>query len=204
MSSRPPLFGFAPPAELPRVPKRIVLHWSAGTHIAEPFQDSEGNWHDPRLSYHMLIEWDGARAVAMAGVPLANNMRRLGQGDVSAAKAGDPARGYAAHIGGWNSFSMGIALCGMKGAWARHVIDRTDWPITAEQVQTLIGMTANATAIYELPVDDHHVFTHYEAWAIHDDERHSDRWDIGWIPQEPDLEIDDVGPWLRQQIQARL
>lgn len=201
----PPLFAFTPPDELTEQPKRIILHWTAGTYLAEPFQ-AEGDWHNPALHYHGLVEWLAAeeRTRVVAGPPIAANMRRLTSTDPSSSKTGDRLSGYAAHTGGWNSYSIGLAVCGMKDAWARHAVELSQYPIRPEQIDAIVTIAANACAIYRLPVDVDHVFTHYEAWAEHDDENHSDRWDIGWLPQEPGIELDDVGPWLREQIQGRL
>jgi len=183
-------FTFPDPASLPTQPKRVILHWTAGS-----YQASE---HDAQY-YHGLIEFspDG-NAKIVAGVPIANNMLVV----VGLHSFSDDYRdGYAAHTRGFNSYSVGFSLCGMFGAVDRENLGA--YPIMPEQVTVLIGLCANASIVFGLEVSDDTFFTHYEAQSLHGVQQMG-KWDIGWIPQEPTLSQDEVGPWLREQIKDRL
>src|SRR5690606_16912064 len=76
---------------LPARPKRIILHWTGGTYEPNSLELEH---------YHFLV--DGEGVVHPGTHSVADNMRKLQKGD-----------DYAAHTRGYNSFSVGIAFCGM-------------------------------------------------------------------------------------------
>ena len=184
--------GFTFPANATELPKphRVILHWTGGAHRA--------NWHDQR-SYHALVEWldDSARIRVEAGVPLVNNLHTL---TAESESFHENSKGYAAHTRHFNSWSLGYAICAMLGA------DKNDWgdyPLLEEQVDGLITLCAQTAAIWGMDVDEDTFFTHAEAESIHGRSQ-GDKWDITVLPQFPGLSIDEVGPWLREQIKGRL
>lgn len=173
--------------ELPK-PHRIICHWSGGTYKA--------NWHDKR-SYHGLIEWLDGHIHVEAGVPIVNNLHRL---TPDSQTYHENIMGYAAHTKGFNSWSLGYAVCAMLGADPN---DWADYPMREEQVDGLITLCAQTAAIWNMEVTEDTFFTHWEAEAIHGI-RQKDKWDITTVPQKPELEDHEVGPWLRDQIRSRL
>ena len=168
---------------LPARPKRIILHWTGGGHRANSVD---------RRHYHYVIEGDGT--VVAGEHPVAANLR-------TPLKDGE----YAAHTGGFNAGSVGVALAGMFGA--RRGGDAGPYPLTKAQIDTLITFVALLCDTWGLdPHDPAQLFTHHEAWTLHRVKGVSNptKWDITTIPFRPDLEEDEVGPWLRWQIADRL
>ena len=159
--------------ELPAAPRRIILHWTAGTYQA-------GNLE--REHYHYLIEGDGR---PIEGVPVAWNMRDVSQGGR-----------YAAHTRALNSYGVGVAFCGMLGA------TRTDfgqYPLTEEQVRCGCIFVGCLCHLWNLPVNENTVFTHAEAERLHGVPQLG-KWDIDVLPWAPTMTPREVGDWLRSQI----
>lgn len=178
-------------------PERIILHWTASSHVASP--------HD-KCSYHYLIEHhegdprnpDDDVTNTVAGVPVEKNLRDL-RGAPSYCR--DREDGYAAHTRGFNTGSVGVALCGMRGARdlrPDREVDPGPSPITRLQVRALIGFVVSKLAEYDLQLSEDTVFTHAEAEWIHGRPQ-LDRWDISWLPGV-DLPRRDYGDWIREQV----
>ena len=186
--------------------RRIICHWTAGAQ--QPSADDVKHYH--YLVAHMhgdTDEPDDDWAKLVVGVPVARNMRSL-SGQPSFTR--DPNRGYAAHTRGFNSWSIGVALCGMRGAQdfrdprrASGGVHPGPAPITTLQIESLIGLLVTLGAEHGLsPVKDQ-MFTHYEAQSLHGKPQRG-KWNITWLPHRPDMPADDVGPWLREQVQRMI
>jgi len=184
-------FGFPDPDELPDPPLRVICHWSGGQY--------ESN-EPERQHYHALIEFpaDLGRVRVVQGVPIENNLRGLLSDDPTFAQ---DTSGYAGHTKGFNSFSIGYAVCGMMGAVDGDQLG--GWPILQEQVEMLITLCAQTAAVFSLEVNEETFFTHWEAQAIHR-VRQTGKWDLSVIPHKPELAPHECGPWLREQIESRL
>jgi len=162
--------------------------------------------------YHVLVEHhegDPAdpsddRIVLRSGVPFARNMQSVGNLPLYHR---DADRGYAAHTKALNSFSVGLALCGMRGAKDFRPggsVSPGPSPITLEQVRAMLALSVQIARIYELEIHEETFFCHYEAEAIHgiDQLPPGDRiwkWDTTWIPGV-DLARNEAGPFLREQM----
>lgn len=179
-------------------PERIVIHWTAGGHLATD--------HD-RCSYHYLIEHherdpedpDDDVTRVISGVPVEANMRPAAD---RPSYCRDAEHGYAAHTRGFNTGSVGLALCGMRGAKdlrPDRPVDPGSQPITKRQVSSLIGTCASLLAEYDLEVSEDTLFTHVEAEWLHG-RRQRGKWDISWLPHRQDLAPREVGPWIREQV----
>lgn len=72
--------------------KRIVMHWTSGSHNASPFD---------RRHYHLLIEGDGS---IVYGTHEISDNKNIADGN------------YAAHTRNLNTGSIGVAVCAMAGA----------------------------------------------------------------------------------------
>lgn len=195
--------GFSWPAlaDLPARPKRFVWHWTAGAHRAD---------HHELLRYHVLVEHlegdpgtpedDVVRI--RAGVPLARNMTSVS----GPAAHHDPDHGYAAHVAHLNSYSGGIALCGMRGSVDYRPeggVSPGPSPVTLEQVRALLALSAQAATIYELEVSERTFLGHYEVGQVYGVELTPGRWNVSWLPGLG-LARDECGPFLREQLQRWL
>ena len=89
--------------------KRIILHWTAGGYYP--------NAHELEC-YHFLIDKDG-NVHNGKYKPENNEICKPGQ--------------YAAHTGGGNTASIGVALCAMNGFKSRNLTG--SYPITAKQFE---------------------------------------------------------------------
>jgi hypothetical protein len=167
--------------ELPAAPRRIVLHWTAGAHTPN---DTD------RRAYHYLVHGDGT---VEAGQPVAANMRTI--------PSGTPTSQYAAHVRALNSFSVGIALCGMAGA--REGGPYGSWPLTEVQVQAAMRFAAECCLAWGLdPSDARHLLSHAEVPRVYDIAQPG-KWDIAALPFAPQIRgSEEVGTWLRQLASA--
>ena len=181
------LFTFPNPALMPK-PHRCILHWTAGTY--------ESTFHDQER-YHALVEWVDGRIRVVAGVPIINNLHSL---TIESPTYDEHPTGYAAHTRRMNSWSIGYSICAM---WNATPEDHGDYPMLPEQVDGLITLCAQTASVFGMPVDEDHFFTHWEAEYIHGIEQQS-KWDIIWVPNAPELDPRDVGPWLRERIAERI
>lgn len=161
-------------AELPGRPKRIILHWTAGGPKASDFEQRH---------YHYLIERDGT---VVEGVPVARNMRQIGK-DLN----------YAAHTRGMNSYSVGVAFCGMWHA----VQGETDgpYPLTESQVEAGCRFVGHLCRTWGIVVTGDTVFTHPEAERIHRVKQNA-KWDLDRLPWRPDDTPEGNAQWLRSRI----
>jgi hypothetical protein len=163
--------------------RAIWLHWT-GADYERVFP-----------AYHFCLAGAG-EIVVHATHDLCANMR-----DVRA----DPARPYAAHTAGRNSFAIGIAACGMADAVPAAFGPA---PLTAAQCAGLVAVSARLVAHYAIPLAQ--VRTHAEAAAedgyfgCGEDER----WDIARIAPSPSpldpREATMTGEWFRARIAAML
>lgn len=188
---------FPDPDDLPQRPDRIICHWSAG--------GLEASAHDLQ-HYHYLIEHievdprdaSDDRVNYVGGVPLERNMQDVGR---MPSYASNPSVGYAAHTRNFNSGSIGLSLCGMRGAVDHRPggeVEPGPSPITRLQVRAMFNLLRQLCAVYGLNPVEREVFTHYEAEHLHGVEQ-DQRWDITWIPGRR-MARNDVGPWIRRNL----
>lgn len=162
-------------SELPKAPRAIVLHWTGGVYTPNRV-DLE--------HYHYLVQED--EALREGKFAVAANMGELRPGR------------YAAHTGGMNTRRVGLAFCGERDD--RH-------PLTERQIRAGIRAAAAMCYYWQLdPARPDHLFTHREAWTIHKvrGTRNHQKRDIDVLRFKPELEADEVGPWLRAETAALL
>lgn len=181
------------PDELPGRPQRVVCHWTAGGHEASAVD---------REHYHVLIEAWGEKYRLQEGVPLSRNMQEC-SGRPSYAT--DPETGYAAHTAGLNSFSIGLALCGMRGAERTESgVSTGPTPIMGVQVEGLVDVLADCRLRYGLDPEPRQMLGHYEVPEVYGISQPG-KWDPSWFPV--DIGDADAMDWLRarvhEEIQAR-
>ena len=154
--------------------KRIILHWTAGT--------DRPNAHDKQC-YHYLID---SRGFITNGVypPEANLDCKDGV--------------YAAHTGGGNTGSIGVALCGMKDF--SYPSKYTPFPITKLQLETAFSFVAKLCVKYDLEVNKDTVLTHYEFGQLNPKTSSHSKIDIIYMPPYPAVHKYQVGEFIRQKI----
>lgn len=167
--------------DLPAAPQRLVIHWTGGGPDPSAYE---------RTRYHYLVTQPTGYVVP--GVPVALNMRRISR-----------AARYAAHTGGMNSFSVGLAFCGMLGAGRGRRFGR--YPLAEHQVRRGLAFVAFACRLWGLdPANPAHLFTHHEAWTLHrvKGAANDAKWDVNELAFAPELAPDQVGDWLRAECRA--
>lgn len=159
--------------------KRILLHWTAGSHSPTGLDLSH---------YHRVI--DGAGKVHPGRFPISANLR--------------PQPGaYAAHTRGCNTGSIGVAVAAMRGAVERP-FNAGPSPITPAQVTALVGLCAALAKEYGIPVTRQTILSHAEVQPTLGIAQRG-KWDIAWLPgfsgpQDPIK----VGDHLRALIKAAM
>lgn len=155
--------------------KRIVIHWSAGTHKVSALD---------REHYHFIVSGEG-EVVA-------------GKWPVSANAKLQPGR-YAAHTLNLNTDSIGIAVAAMAGAVERP-FDAGDFPITEKQMAALVDECAALAVQYGIPVRRDTILTHAEVQPTLGVKQRG-KWDITWLPGMPKpLDPVYVGDIIRDRI----
>jgi hypothetical protein len=136
--------------------KRIIWHWTAGTHKASKTD---------REHYHFIIEGDGT--VVPGNKPPEANL---------STKDGD----YAAHTKGCNTGAIGIAVAAMRGAVERP-FSAGPSPITPAQMKALVDLTAKLSRQYGIPVTPQTILSHAEVQDTLGIAQRG-KWDITWLP----------------------
>lgn len=154
---------------------RIVLHWTAGGSRASSIDKDH---------YHRLIEGDGT-IVDGKHVIESNRVIRRGR--------------YAAHTRGLNTGSIGLGLCGMRGAVERPLSFGPS-PLTEVQVDAACVLTARLCEQYGIRIDRKGVLTHGEVQSTYGVAQRG-KWDINVLPFLRDLSgAHEVGDWLRDRV----
>lgn len=139
--------------------ERVIVHWTAGS--SQPTEDD-------RAHYHALVTGDGR---IVPGVPSI------------AANSGGSKRGYAAHTRACNSGSIGVSLCGMRGAVESPFHPGPD-PITEAQWLAALDLIAALAKHYKIAVTPKTILTHAEVQA-NLNIRQRGKWDIARLPWNP-------------------
>ena len=158
--------------------KRVVLHWSAGAYGVIPLEAN---------AYHFLINRDGS--VSRGVFDPEDNRPPLRRG------------GYAAHTLNLNSDSIGIAVDAMGDANERP-FSAGRWPITNEQIDALVQLTADLCGKYRIPVTRETVLSHAEVQATLGVAQ-KNKWDIAWLPgmTAPGNPV-EIGDQIRRRVQV--
>lgn len=169
-------------SELPARPRRVILHWSGGTYTPNAVDLAH---------YHFVVTGDGE--IVEGKYSVADNMRSVSGSN------------YAMHTGGFNSYSVGISFCGMKG-WTKKG-DETKYPLKEDQFLVGLRFVAECCKIWGLdPSNSAHLFSHREAWTLHKvkGSQNHVKPDITYLPFYPDLAFEDIGPNIRARTHSYL
>ena len=154
--------------------KRIILHWSAGTYTPS-LTDFE--------HYHYLITKDGD---ILEGKYAPEDNLNCNDGK------------YAAHCGGFNTGSIGLALCAMYGY--KNPQNIGNYPYTRVQGEACWSYCAVLLKKYNLPLSKDTVLTHYEAGKMLPNSASAGKIDITFIPWKPDIKADEAGDYIRNKV----
>ena len=155
--------------------KRIIIHWTAG--LGKPNrQDLE--------HYHYLISQDGL-IVPGNYKPEDNDNCQDGK--------------YAAHTGGGNTGSIGIALCGMYG-YIENKYSSTNHPLTAIQCESCWRKIAELCRQYSIPVTKDTIMTHYEFGLSHPNTTSKGKIDIVYLHPYPWVKKEQIGDFIRNKV----
>lgn len=154
--------------------KRIIIHWTAGT-----YKPTE---HE-KLCYHYLVDDKGK--VHYGKYRPEDNL------NVNDGK-------YAAHTGGGNTGSIGIAMCAMIGFKNSKSVG--NYPITPKQFESAMEFCAKLCKQYNLKVTPDTVMTHYEFGLKHPKTTSAGKIDIVYIPPYSWVDKADCGSFIRSKI----
>jgi len=176
---------------LPKVEMlRVICHWSAGAY--QP--NSVDKEH-----YHILIDDDGNLTrgnFSIASNVVVRNKLVIRNGQ----KVKIP--NYAAHTGGANTKSIGVAVCCMHQAMEAG--DMGKCPLTEKQWDTLCQVVAELCAAYNIPVLPSTVLGHGEVHATLGTSGNSTKWDTMVLLFRRDLSKKQVGELLRKTVEKHL
>lgn len=154
--------------------KRIIIHWTAGGYVPTSYE---------KEFYHFLVDSLGEIHLGKFK-PEANLICRKGM--------------YAAHTGGGNTGSIGVALCAMADFKNKNNIG--DFPITKIQFESAMKLCAEQAKKYDIKITPENVMTHYEFGQKHRDTTSCGKIDIVFLPPYPWVSADDVGSFIRSKI----
>lgn len=154
--------------------KRLICHWTAGTH-----QPNNTDFEH----YHYLINGDG---LTIEGKYKPEDNLNCNDGK------------YAAHTGGGNTGSIGVAMCGMLGYTSPKSVG--NYPLTAIQCEAFFKKCAELCKKYNIPITNETVMTHYEFGRKYWKTSSNGKIDITFLPPYPTVEQNKVGDFIRQKI----
>lgn len=154
--------------------KRIIIHWTAGGYYPTEYEKEH---------YHFLIDKDGI---------IHNGKFRLEDNEIC--KFGK----YAAHTGGGNTGSIGVAICGMAGFINKLSVGK--YPILKKQFEKTMEFCANLVKKYNLEVTPQSVLTHYEFGIKNPKTSSAGKIDIIYLPPYSWVEKNEVGSFIRSKI----
>ena len=154
--------------------KRIIIHWSAGGYYPTDYEKEH---------YHFLIDKGGLIHNGKFK-PEDNEICRVGK--------------YAAHTGGGNTGSIGVAFCAMAGFKSRN--SAGNYPILRKQFESAMEFCAKLCKKYNISVSPQTVLTHYEFGVKNPKTTSAGKIDIIYLPPYPWVAQDEVGSFIRSKI----
>lgn len=174
--------------------KRIIIHWTAGKNVPNS---------DDFSHYHYLYGED--TVIAGKYKPEDNINCKDGA--------------YAAHTGGLNTDSIGVAFCGMmnfsmktgkdKNGKIYTIINPSKYPILKQACEVGFKHIAKLAKKYNIPIDEDHVLTHFEVGKkvlMEKIERNQltaaniGKIDICYLDGYPQVDSSRMGSFIRQKI----
>lgn len=153
--------------------KRIIIHWTAGA-----YQPNNTDFEH----YHYLINGQG---LVIEGKYTPEDNENVQDGK------------YAAHTGGGNTGSIGVAMCGMYGYKSRS--SAGEYPLTKTQCERCFKLIAELSKEYNIPITPQTVMTHYEFGCRNPKTSSAGKIDITYLPPYPSVVQNDIGNFIRSK-----
>ena len=154
--------------------KRIIIHWTGG--VWSPNEQE-------KICYHYLIDSKGKTHEGFCK-PEDNENCYDGK--------------YAAHTGGGNSQSIGVALCGMFNYYNRLYIGM--YPLTKIQCEAAFKFIAELCKKYDIKITPETVLTHYEFGKNNPNTSSYGKPDITYLPPYSYLKPEEIGNFIRNKV----
>ena len=154
--------------------KRIILHWTAGGYYPTDFEKEH---------YHYLVDKD-CKIHFGKFKPEDNRVCKIGK--------------YAAHTGGGNTGSVGVAICAMAGF--KHHLNLGKYPIQKHQFERTMEFCAELVKKYDINISPQTVMTHYEFGCKNPKTTSVGKIDIIHLPPYPWVAKEEVGSFIRSKI----
>ena len=161
--------------------KRIIIHWTAGTYSPNSVELEH---------YHYLIGFEklpSERGIIHTGKCKPEDNLCCTDGSF-----------YAAHTGGGNTGSIGVAICGMLGFQdIKHI---GNYPIKPIQMEVCYELCAKLCHQYNIPIQKSTVMTPYEFGKKNPMTTSRGKADIIYLASNPSLPSNKIGDFIRNKI----
>lgn len=147
--------------------KKIIIHWTGGVYVPNSTD---------RSHYHFLIDGEGK---TINGTHKVEDNEDCTDGN------------YAAHCGGGNTGSIGVALCGM---WSN------DYPIKRKQLEAMCKLVAELSIKYKIPISTDTILTHSEFGHKYPNSTSFGKVDIDKLPCISLYDRKSCGNWIRNKV----
>ena len=154
--------------------KRIIIHWTAGLYKPSEYE---------KAHYHFLVDGDG-NVHAGKYKPEDNEVCRT--------------CGYAAHTGGGNTGSIGVALCAM--AEFKSSANCGKYPILKKQFESCMELCAKLAKKYKIQISPDTVMTHYEFGKRNPKTTSAGKIDIVFLPPYPWVNYNEISSFIRTKV----
>ncbi len=154
--------------------KRVIIHWTAGAYYPSDYEKEH---------YHYLVDKDG-KVHNGKFKPEDNNICTTGN--------------YAAHTGGGNTKSIGIAICGMAGF--KNSANVGKYPILKKQFESTMEFCASLAKKYNLGISPQTFMTHYEFGVNNPKTTSAGKIDIIYLPPYSWVAKNEIGSFIRSKI----
>ena len=151
---------------------KIIIHWTAGGW----FPNATDKEH-----YHFLIDKNGK---TINGKFKVEDNENCHDGK------------YAAHSGGGNTGSIGVAMCGMFNF--KNSKNVGQYPLTKVQCEACFKLVAQLCKKYLINVNN--VLTHYEFGLLHPNTSSAGKIDIIYLPAYPEIKQNEIGEFIRNKV----
>ena len=154
--------------------KRIIIHWTAGLYTPTAYEKEH---------YHFLVDGIGEIHTGKFK-PENNEICRIGK--------------YAAHTGGGNTGSIGVALCAMANFKNANSVGK--YPILKKQFESCMALCAKLAKQYSIKITPQTILTHYEFGICNPQSSSAGKIDIIYLPPYPWVEKNEIGSFIRSKI----
>lgn len=161
---------------------RVIIHWTGGGYLVSP--------HDKEC-YHYIVGYADGRLQVVQG-----------DNSIKANVSTNDADGYAAHVKGFNTGSIGIAAACMADA-TESPFNVGPYPLTQEQWLLLAVGAAEMCKKYNIAVTPQTVLQHGEV-EENCGKPQDGKWDICKLPWQPSWSKYQVGDAFRTEVSRRL